>query len=629
MLSCSLIFKTIAREYRKMDKNKDFMENSENKFRALYESSDDAILLLETDVIVDSNKAAVNLLSSNRSKEDLIGSKLFDLSQTKTSLSKKQFRLFAREFRDKGHVTFDWKLNGIHGEIDAKISFKKTEIEGGDFYQCIIRDNTIQNKNLRQSAANLQNLQNVLDSNPQGIAIVKDGIVLYRNSAFAQLFGTSEKFEIDVKSKSKHKLDSIIDKAAIATSREKIYANSIDGKRLVLDTIGVSTRFKNQDALLLIFNDVTAEKELEKEQLRAELAEELNKKLERQINERIRAEKKLQEEFLRSRAILDSSANTYLLTTNLQLEITSFNSHFKNVVFNHSRKSLSFGESIENLMDLFIDQEKGKLIKRIFQLTKRGKSYHDTLEFSLNGDIVWWDIYLNPIFNITGRVIEISIVAHDVTEKKLAELEILESLKEKEILLKEIHHRVKNNLQVISSILNLQSSFVEDNQTQDILMESRNRVRTMAIIHENLYRTEDFSSIDFGEYLSNLARNLIASYRVNVKVDLELKVNSVKLNIDQAIPCGLLVNEVVSNALKYAWNENQEGKLLVKLELDNSNVVNLEITDNGKGLPDEFENLNSDTLGLQLISTLVEQLDGELNVERVKGTKYFIKFERI
>jgi len=242
--------------------------------------------------------------------------------------------------------------------------------------------------------------------------------------------------------------------------------------------------------------------------------------------------------------------------------------------------------------------------------------------------VVWWEIFMNPIFDTEGHVAEISLVAHDVTEKKKTDLEVSESLKEKKILLKEIHHRVKNNLQVISSILNLQSSFIQDEKTLSILQESRNRIRSMAIIHENLYRTEDFSSINFSNYLHNLTTNLIASYRIQVDVKLEADLQEIDMVLDQAIPCGLLVNELITNSLKYAWKAEEVGTISLDLKEEGGQII-LFIGDDGVGLPMEFEEMNTDTLGLQLVLTLVEQLDGELSVENKNGTKYLIKFDNV
>jgi two-component sensor histidine kinase len=203
-----------------------------------------------------------------------------------------------------------------------------------------------------------------------------------------------------------------------------------------------------------------------------------------------------------------------------------------------------------------------------------------------------------------------------------------ESIREKEILLQEVHHRVKNNLQVISSILNLQSSFVKDKNSLNILRESQNRIKSMSFIHESLYHTKDFSRIDFSDYLLSLTNNLIHSYslergRIRLKTDL----TTIYLSLDQAIPCGLIVNELISNALKYAFTESTDGEIFVGIKEQNNQML-LTIADNGIGMPKDFDVENSNTLGLQLVHTLAEQLDARIELHTQKGTKYLITFDK-
>ena len=150
----------------------------------------------------------------------------------------------------------------------------------------------------------------------------------------------------------------------------------------------------------------------------------------------------------------------------------------------------------------------------------------------------------------------------------------------------------------------------------------------MAIIHENLYRTEDFSSINFADYLYNLVTNLIASYRIHDVIHLQSDMDKIDLVLDQAIPCGLLVNELITNSLKYAWTNAQEGTIRIELKQKKS-LVTLIIADDGVGLPNSFDDMSAETLGLQLVATLVEQLDGELTVNVNYGTEYLIKFDNI
>jgi two-component sensor histidine kinase len=226
---------------------------------------------------------------------------------------------------------------------------------------------------------------------------------------------------------------------------------------------------------------------------------------------------------------------------------------------------------------------------------------------------------------------EALVIIRDITEKKQAEVDLRNSLKEKEVLLKEVHHRVKNNLQVISSILNLQSSYVKDDNTLHILRESQNRIKSMSFIHESLYQTKNFSSVNFSEYIINLSKNLVHSYQVYGDfVELDYQVGNIRLNLDQSIPCGLIVNELVSNALKYAFGEGQKGKIRVELQEEEGQIT-LMVSDDGKGLPEGFDYNTTETLGLQLVLTLTEQLDGMLQLDSSpgKGTKYLITFEKL
>ena len=212
---------------------------------------------------------------------------------------------------------------------------------------------------------------------------------------------------------------------------------------------------------------------------------------------------------------------------------------------------------------------------------------------------------------------------------KIVRLKLKQSLQEKEVLLKEVHHRVKNNLQVISSILNLQSSYVKDPGTLNILKESQNRIKSMAFIHESLYQTKDFSSINFSEYVVNLSQNLLQSYsNSEQEIKLNLDIQNVFLNLDLAIPCGLIINEIVSNALKYAFvDKNTEGEISIKMSLEGENLL-LRIGDNGVGLSPHIDFRNTPSLGLQLVVTLTDQLNGTIELDTKYGTNYTIQFKQ-
>ena len=214
-------------------------------------------------------------------------------------------------------------------------------------------------------------------------------------------------------------------------------------------------------------------------------------------------------------------------------------------------------------------------------------------------------------------------------ERKLAEEKINASLKEKELLLREIHHRVKNNIQVISSLLKLQYDYIKDKEAQEMLIESQNRIEAMALIHEKLYQTENLSRIDFKRYIETLTDTLFDFYGVCAeRILLKIDVDKVLFGIDAAIPCGLIVNELVSNSLKHAFPEGRCGEIKIALLPLDENVFELTVSDNGMGLPRGLDFRNTESLGLQLVNILTEQLHGEIEIDRASGTEFKITFKR-
>ena len=374
--------------------------------------------------------------------------------------------------------------------------------------------------------------------------------------------------------------------------------------------------------------DITKVENASKAILRAEIAEEGNKLLKAEITERIKTEKLLQDQYLRNKAIFDSSANTLLLIFNMENKISSFNKHSE-TYFNHlTGEILHSGQNFNLIFNKLFNPKELRYFQILLNKVKNGLSERIEAKYIYEGKKKWLELFINPIFDTEGNVYEISLVAHDISNKKKNEKAIVSSLQEKEILLKEIHHRVKNNLQIISSILNLQSSFVHDPKILDILQDSRNRIRSMAMIHESLYRTTNFSSINFSNYIQNISSNLLASFRINeALISFSTDLSSVDLILDQAIPCGLMVNELITNTIKYAFPENRKGEIKIKLQ-EIENIIYLTVQDNGIGLPEDFNIENLESLGLQLVVSLTEQLNGNIEIIKSNGTKFLITFEK-
>lgn len=213
------------------------------------------------------------------------------------------------------------------------------------------------------------------------------------------------------------------------------------------------------------------------------------------------------------------------------------------------------------------------------------------------------------------------------TERKKAEIEIGKSLHEKEVLLKEIHHRVKNNLQIVSSLFFFQSKQITDPKMLEMFRDGQNRVKSMALIHEKLYQSGDLANIDFKEYIKKLANFLLQSYGVNQsKIRFKNNVHGVQLGVDTAVPCGLIINELVSNSLKHGFKDSAGGEIKIDMGYDENNKLILKISDNGSGIPKDFNFEKSESLGLRLVHNLTTQLNGEIKFFNNNGTKIKLVF---
>lgn len=229
--------------------------------------------------------------------------------------------------------------------------------------------------------------------------------------------------------------------------------------------------------------------------------------------------------------------------------------------------------------------------------------------------------------NGDGRKVGLRWLLRDITERKAVEDRLQASVQEKELLLREVYHRVKNNLQVISSLLSLQEHQLTDPGAVTVLRHARDRVRSMALVHEKLYRSADLSQVDFSEYLRELARELRHSHGLSAEqVTFEFHLDQVSLGIDVAIPCSMIVHELVSNALRHAFPDGRRGRIQVGLGPGEPGWAVLRVADDGIGLPPEREARRTGSLGLQLVEMMVEQIGGRLEVARSGGSRFEVVF---
>ncbi len=347
-----------------------------------------------------------------------------------------------------------------------------------------------------------------------------------------------------------------------------------------------------------------------------------------EITEQKVAEDLVRHQAARLKAIFENAANVMIWTLDREFRITSYNEHFQRTTQRTMGLAFEHGDDFVTTMRERIAGGVQEPIVGRYRAALKGQPQQFEVELIGTGDRhIWVETFLNPI-TTNGRVQEISCMAYGITDRKEAELHLLQSLNEKEVLLKEVHHRVKNNLQVISSILSLQTAHVDgDERILELLRVSRDRIRSMSFIHESLYQNKDFSSIDMATYIDGLSRNLVMSYSLNGKVTLERELQRAELVLDQAIPCGLILNELISNSFKHAFPNGRSGVVRIGLALD-GNKVSISVSDDGVGLPEGFNTAHDGNLGLELVHTLVDQLDGKLDVITGAGVAYLLTFER-
>ncbi|MEW6160656.1 MAG: PAS domain S-box protein, partial [Verrucomicrobiota bacterium] len=247
--------------------------------------------------------------------------------------------------------------------------------------------------------------------------------------------------------------------------------------------------------------------------------------------------------------------------------------------------------------------------------------------FHKQGHIVWVLLSASIVRNFNQAPLHFVSQVEDITARKRAEQELMASLREKEVLLKEVHHRVKNNLQIITSMLNLQAGKVRDTDSLALLKEIQARIRSIALIHETLYRSQDMAHIDFPNYVQTLGANLVRSFASRSQlIRLNIEVDPVQLNVDLAMPCGLIINELVANALKYAFPDKVAGEICIRFQRRSEGEYLLRVTDTGRGFPAGVDFRHTDSLGLQLVCALTAQLGGTITMRSTPGTEFSIIF---
>ncbi|MFC1671064.1 sensor histidine kinase [Spirochaetota bacterium] len=314
------------------------------------------------------------------------------------------------------------------------------------------------------------------------------------------------------------------------------------------------------------------------------------------------------------------SLDMTLMPLYISPSVMSLRGYLPEEAITHDLKKTLTPESLKKAYEIFASEREkinnGSFIPKTIEMEFKCK----------DGSTVLTESVISIVYDDKKKPVQIIGVTRDIAERKEAEEKIKASLKEKETLLKEIHHRVKNNMQIISSLLDLQSNNIVHERDKVLFHDSQNRVRSMALVHEKLYQSENLSEINFGEYIQGLSDELYSIYyETNQNVNITINAENAYIDINYAIPCGLIINELVTNSLKYAFPDNMKGIIKIDFYEEKGNYV-LQHMDDGVGIPENIDINDTATLGLQLVNNLTLQLRGTIDIDSSQGTNVKIKF---
>ncbi len=609
----------VSRDISEEKRSAENLRRSEELYRDLFDNMSDAYLLIdERGNLKYWNKAGLELLGVKPSKAGEINLlECIDKSQQKrVKADRKRMRELGEALKGQEYVLVNGKKQRRYVQVNSSPIFENGKFTGS---RELLRDISDQKKAMAEAETQSAKIKAIFESTAYMIwSVDKEDRLTSFNNNYARLFKKLSRKPV----KTGLKALGLSSKTTAWNKAEwkERYESVFSGKSQNFE-INFPDDYGKMQWYEVVLNPIDGEDGK---------IEEMSG-IAHSITFKKQAEGKIKDQAAKINSIFDSTA-MLIWTLDTNFRITSYNANFAKMLQKSFGIEIQIGKDFIEMLNPFIRHDLQVEFRNLYGRAIDGKYVQfEGPAKKKNDQIIWMETFLNPIFKEDGAVTEISCMAHEITDKKIIEKQIRESLREKEILLQEVHHRVKNNLQVISSILNLQSSYVKDPNTLSILRESQNRIKSMSFIHESLYQTSDFSSIDFSDYILSLSKNLVHSYSINTGlVELDTEFEKVYLNLDQAIPCGLIVNELVSNALKYAFPDNRKGVLSMKIN-EVGSKIELIIKDDGVGVPKDFDFDHADTLGLQLVYTLIEQLDGEVafHSKPNKGTEYLITFDKI
>jgi PAS domain S-box-containing protein len=289
----------------------------------------------------------------------------------------------------------------------------------------------------------------------------------------------------------------------------------------------------------------------------------------------------------------------------------------------------SEAEALDMSICRIVPDEKRQEALELIEQVKAGKPIESVETKRLTGDGRILDVWLTvtKLLDEDGNIVALATTERDITKQKEMSEELIENIHKKEVLMREIHHRVKNNLAVIQSLLSLSLKNIRDPEAREYINISANRVKSMSMIHDRLYRTQDCSSVKIAEYMHSLVNMLMDFYKTDSnRIKFDCKIPDISLDVDIMIPCGLIVNELITNAIKYAFPDEKRGTIHIELQKGSEDEYTLLVGDDGIGLPEDLNIYQTESLGMQIVTSLVKQMQGSLEVAVNNGTEFKIRF---
>ncbi|GBF37361.1 PAS domain S-box protein [Leptospira johnsonii] len=506
------------------------------------------------------------------------------------------------------------KLFPVQPNSELEVSFAPLSKEGAIKEVVIfVKDVTLRTVWETALLASEEKYRKLVEVSPDAIGLHADGKVIYINQTGLKMLGYETMEEVEGRAivefihpdsrqiVGERVLKAMLKSEPLEPIEEKFIRK--DGTEISVEVSGVAFEQRGQKLMQVIVRDITERKKAEHE------LSELRKKI-LQTNDRLQA-------------IIEGVKDS-ICAVDMDLRVISCNTAFELMVWKLYGKRVTVGQRI---WDIAIDnpEEKERIIRN-WSRALTGEVFKTERKISgLVKDSLVLEINYSSIRDESHNMIGATQIIRDVTDRYQYEETLRKSLDEKEVMLKEIHHRVKNNLQVVSSLLSLQTDFTDDPKLVSILKECERRIQSMALVHKELYQNDTIADADFTEYLNNLLVALVQSFGANKRVGYSIESEDVRLNLDFAIPLALVFNELVSNSLKYAFPGDKKGNIFVSI-VKKEDGLSISIGDNGVGLPKTVDVRNSEGLGLQLVGMLLDKLKAKWGLEKVDiGTRYKIE----